>query len=326
VYGFDTIRPDLRELVTRMQGRLHSVKVFLIMDHKNAPDGRIFAQQRESAEKLEAALETAGIAAEEILPRNVREDCAEPLRHMDRNLFALNPESRPGPAGDALTLYAGGTPWDEAEKVSETLRIWHEQGIPWNEMAIALPSGAASGNLLKANITVQHINNSAGIMNFDECFDMCRMGIILYGLYPSHEVDKSKLDIRPVMQWKTHISHIKTLPAGREISYGGTYVTTRDTVVATVPVGYADGYPRCLSNCGRVILHGRYAPILGRVCMDQFMVDVTDIPGVMEHDEVVLIGEDGGDRITFEEWEELTGLLNYELSCHISARVPRFFV
>lgn len=157
VYGFDTIRPDLRELVTRMQGRLHSVKVFLIMDHKNAPDGRIFAQQRESAEKLEAALETAGIAAEEILPRNVREDCAEPLRHMDRNLFALNPESRPGPAGDALTLYAGGTPWDEAEKVSETLRIWHEQGIPWNEMAIALPSGAASGNLLKANLEINGI-------------------------------------------------------------------------------------------------------------------------------------------------------------------------
>ena len=115
------------------------------------------------------------------------------------------------------------------------------------------------------NIPIKHINNSAGIMNFDEYFDMCRMGIILYGLYPSAEVDKSLLSIKPCLQWTTHISHIKTLEPGREISYGGTYVTTKETKVATVPVGYADGYPRCLSNKGKVIVNGKFAPIIGRV-------------------------------------------------------------
>ena len=131
----------------------------------------------------------------------------------------------------------------------------------------------------RIHIPIKHINNSAGIMNFDEAFDMCRMGIITYGLYPSGEVNKALLDIKPVMTWKTHISHIKTLPAGREISYGGDYVTTRDTVIATIPVGYADGYPRCLSNRGKVIIGGKYAPITGRVCMDQFMVDISSIDG-----------------------------------------------
>ncbi|MGN1201711.1 MAG: alanine racemase, partial [Eubacterium sp.] len=113
-------------------------------------------------------------------------------------------------------------------------------------------------------IPIKHLNNSAGIMVFDEVFDMVRSGIITYGLYPSGEVDKALLDIKPAMEWKTHISHIKTLEPGREISYGGTYKTERDTVVATIPVGYADGYPRCLSNLGRVIVNGKYANIIGR--------------------------------------------------------------
>ena len=141
-------------------------------------------------------------------------------------------------------------------------------------------------------IPVKHLNNSAGIMNFDEYFDMCRMGIILYGLYPSDEVDPALLSIKPVMEWKTYISHVKTLEPGREISYGGTFKTEADTKIATIPVGYADGYPRCLSNLGRVIINGKYAPITGRVCMDQFMVNVTGIdckPG----DEVTLVGRQG---------------------------------
>lgn len=175
------------------------------------------------------------------------------------------------------------------------------------------------------DIPIKHISNSAGIMVLDDTFDMVRSGIITYGLYPSAEVDQSLMDIKPSMEWKTHISHIKTLEAGREISYGGTYVTDKETVVATIPVGYADGYPRCLSNIGRVIVNGKYAPILGRVCMDQFMVDITGIPDVKEENEVTLVGCDGELTLTMEEISEMAHSFNYELPCRISRRVPRVY-
>jgi alanine racemase len=174
-------------------------------------------------------------------------------------------------------------------------------------------------------IPIKHINNSAGIMNFDEYFDMCRMGIVTYGLYPSEEVDKKLLDIKPVMSWVTHISHIKTLEAGREISYGGTYVTNEPRVIATIPVGYADGYPRCLSNIGRVIINGKYAPIVGRVCMDQFMVDISDIDNVSVDTEVVLVGAQGDSVLTMEEVSNAAHSFNYELPCRVSRRVPRVY-
>lgn len=175
------------------------------------------------------------------------------------------------------------------------------------------------------NIPVKHLNNSAGIMNFDEYFDMCRMGIILYGLYPSEEVDKSLLDINPVMSWLTHITHIKTLEPGREISYGGTYKTTEPRVIATIPVGYADGYPRCLSNKGRVIINGQYANIVGRVCMDQFMVDVTDVKGVDLNSTVTLVGSDGDACLSMEEVSNSAHSFNYELPCRVARRVPRVY-
>lgn len=176
------------------------------------------------------------------------------------------------------------------------------------------------------NVEIRHLNNSAGIMVFDNYFDMVRSGIITYGLYPSDEVDKSLLNIEPALQWKTHISHIKTLPAGREISYGGTYKTTGDTVIATIPVGYADGYPRSLSNKGRIIINGRYAPIVGRICMDQFMVNVTDIPDAKVGDCVTLVGADGDACLSMEEVSNLSGSFNYELPCRISRRVPRVYI
>ncbi|MGN0535499.1 MAG: alanine racemase [Eubacterium sp.] len=176
------------------------------------------------------------------------------------------------------------------------------------------------------NVEIRHLNNSAGIMVFDNYFDMVRSGIITYGLYPSEEVDKSLLNIEPALQWKTHISHIKTLPAGREISYGGTYKTTADTVIATIPVGYADGYPRSLSNKGRVIINGKYAPIVGRICMDQFMVNVTDIPDAKVGDCVTLVGADGDACLSMEEVSNLSGSFNYELPCRISRRVPRVYI
>ena len=174
-------------------------------------------------------------------------------------------------------------------------------------------------------IPIKHLNNSAGIMNFDEYFDMCRMGIILYGLYPSEEVDKSLLDIKPVMSWLTHISHIKTLEAGREVSYGGTFKTTEPRVIATIPVGYADGYPRCLSNKGRVIINGQYAPIVGRVCMDQFMVDVTDVDGAGLDSTVTLVGKDGDAELSMEEVSNSAYSFNYELPCRVARRVPRTY-
>lgn len=174
-------------------------------------------------------------------------------------------------------------------------------------------------------IPIKHLNNSAGIMNFDEYFDMCRMGIILYGLYPSEEVDKSLLDIKPVMSWLTHISHIKTLEAGREVSYGGTFKTTEPRVIATIPVGYADGYPRCLSNKGRVIINGQYAPIVGRVCMDQFMVDVTDVDGAELDSTVTLVGKDGDAELSMEEVSNSAYSFNYELPCRVARRVPRTY-
>lgn len=174
------------------------------------------------------------------------------------------------------------------------------------------------------NIPIKHINNSAGIMNFDEYFDMCRMGIILYGLYPSHEVDENLLKIKPVMEWRAHITHIKELEPGREISYGGTYKTGETRRIATIPVGYADGYPRCLSNKGKVIINGEFAPITGRVCMDQFMVDITGIDAKVG-DTVVLVGKSGRKELSMEEVSESAYSFNYELPCRVARRVPRTY-
>lgn len=174
------------------------------------------------------------------------------------------------------------------------------------------------------NIPIKHINNSAGIMNFDEYFDMCRMGIILYGLYPSHEVDENLLKIKPVMEWRAHITHIKELEPGREISYGGTYKTSEARRIATIPVGYADGYPRCLSNKGKVLINGEFAPITGRVCMDQFMVDITGIDAKVG-DTVVLVGKSGSKELSMEEVSESAYSFNYELPCRVARRVPRTY-
>ena len=177
----------------------------------------------------------------------------------------------------------------------------------------------------EVEIPIKHLNNSAGIMNFDEYFDMCRMGIITYGLYPSDEVDKGILGLEPIMSWHAKISHIKELEPNREISYGGTFKTDKVTKVATVPVGYADGFPRCLSNKGRVIINGKYAKILGRVCMDQFMVDVSDIECNV-NDEVVLFGTQKNAHISLDELSNSADSFNYELPCRIPLRVNRVYV
>lgn len=175
-------------------------------------------------------------------------------------------------------------------------------------------------------IPLRHLDNSAGIMNYPHNYEMVRSGIITYGLYPSDEVSPELLDIRPALRWQSKITHLKLLEPGREISYGGTYVTTRPTMVATIPVGYADGYRRNLSNRFYVLIHGQKAPILGRICMDQMMVDVTQIPDVAQGDTVVLVGESGDAKISVEEIAAAADSFNYEFVCGISRRVPRIYV
>ena len=167
-----------------------------------------------------------------------------------------------------------------------------------------------------------HLDNSAGIMNFCNHYNMVRAGIVLYGLYPSEEVPKEILPLKPAMSWHSNISCLKWLPAGREISYGGTYITEKDTHIATIPVGYADGYRRNLSGKFYVLIRGKKAPILGRVCMDQMMVDVTDIPDVQPGDDVVLMGE----SISAETIAKACDSFNYEQVCSVSRRVPRQYI
>jgi alanine racemase len=177
------------------------------------------------------------------------------------------------------------------------------------------------------SIPLLHCSNSAGIMRLEEAqMDLVRAGITIYGLYPSNEVDRNLLKLRPAMELKSTVSYVKDVPAGVGISYGGTYVTDKPIRVATIPVGYADGYPRSLSNKGYVLIHGKRAPILGRICMDQFMVNVTGIQDVNAGDQVTLIGNDGDACILMEELGDLSGRFAYEFACGISARVPRVYL
>ena len=176
-------------------------------------------------------------------------------------------------------------------------------------------------------IPVKHICNSAAIIDKDDGFmDMVRSGIVTYGLYPSDEVNKDKLKVKPAMELRSVVINVKTIHEGSTVGYGSTYVAQKPTVIATIPVGYADGYPRMLSNKGDVLIHGKRARIVGRVCMDQFMVDVTDIPDVSTGDSVTLIGRDGDETITCDEIGEISGRFNYEFLCCITRRVPRVYI
>lgn len=180
---------------------------------------------------------------------------------------------------------------------------------------------------LDIKIPIKHCSNSAGVVELPEAnFDMVRPGITVYGLEPSDEVSKERVKLTPALSLHSHIVFIKELEAGRAVSYGGTFVAKQPVRVATIPVGYGDGYPRSLSNKGYVLIHGKKAPILGRVCMDQFMVDVTDIPEAKEDDPVTLVGRDGEECITAEQIGELSGRFNYEFVCDLGKRVPRVYV
>ncbi len=176
-------------------------------------------------------------------------------------------------------------------------------------------------------VPIHHAANSAAIIEMGGThWDMVRAGISIYGMYPSDEVSRTEVKLEPVMSLHSFVTYVKDIPAGTEVSYGGIFKANRRTKVATVPVGYGDGYPRNLSGRGSVLIRGRRAPILGRVCMDQFMADVTDIPGVCADDPVTLIGCDGGERITVEELARTGGGFHYEIVCDIGRRVPRVYV
>lgn len=203
---------------------------------------------------------------------------------------------------------------DEAEKASAYGQLGQFQDV--------LESLRARG----LAIPLRHCANSAAIAEMPEAdLGLVRAGIILYGLWPSREVRRDSLSLMPAMELKSRIVQIKELEAGRRVSYGGTYQLKERRKVATVPVGYADGYPRSLSNRGHVLIHGKKAPILGRICMDQMMADVTDIPGVKLLDTVTLLGEDGGAFLGMEELGDVSGRFNYEFACLIGKRMPRVY-
>lgn len=169
-----------------------------------------------------------------------------------------------------------------------------------------------------------HCSNSAGIIDLKEAnFDLVRAGISLYGLYPSEEVKKENVSLIPALELVSHVIFVKEVPKGTSISYGGTFVTDKVMKIATIPIGYGDGYPRSLSNKGYVLIRGKKAPIVGRVCMDQMMVDVTDIDGVQYMDEVTLIGKNQEQEIRVETLSDLSGRFNYEFVCDLSKRIPR---
>ncbi|GAB4256591.1 alanine racemase [Deferrisoma sp.] len=170
---------------------------------------------------------------------------------------------------------------------------------------------------------IRHAANTAGILALPEShLDLVRAGIGLYGIYPSDEVVRSA-DLRPVLRWTTRIAHLKDVPPGTPLSYGRTHVTPGPRRIATLPVGYGDGYPRLLSNRGAVLVRGRRAPVVGRVCMDMILVDVTEVPGAEPGDEVVLLGRQGEEEIPADELARLTGTIPYEITCNVGKRVPR---
>ncbi len=175
-------------------------------------------------------------------------------------------------------------------------------------------------------IPIKHISNSAGIIDIPEAnLDLVRCGIATYGLYPSYDVDKSHVKLKPSLSLRTHVSFVKEVDAGIGVSYGGTYTTSNTTKIATIPVGYGDGYPRNLSSKGRVLIRGKSAPIIGRICMDQFMVDVSHIDVIEQGDVVTLIGKDGDEYISVEELADLSGSFNYEFICNLGKRIPRLY-
>ena len=177
------------------------------------------------------------------------------------------------------------------------------------------------------NIPMRTFANSAAIMELPSVwFDSVRPGIILYGCYPSHEVDKSLIDLKPVMSVRANIVRLALMPEGASVSYGRKFIAKRESLIATIPLGYADGFPRPYSQMGRVLVDGVFAPIAGNICMDQCMIDVTDVPGVKVGDEVIIIGDSGENTILADDIGDATGTINYEIVCAFGQRLPKVYI
>ena len=220
----------------------------------------------------------------------------------------------------------GALKYLEIEGIYTHFPIADEQNDPFTRRQIETFKGVIDQLTDRGfHIPIQHAANSSAILNYPESyFTMIRPGDTLYGLYPSRKVDKSLL-LKPALSWKSKVLTLKQVPKGWSISYGRTYITPTEKRIAIIPVGYADGYNRHFSNKGHVLIRGRRAPIIGLVCMDQFMVDVTDIPDVTVGDEVVLIGKQGKEKITADDLARQLGTINYEIICGIAHRVPRVY-
>ncbi|MEG0923443.1 MAG: alanine racemase [Anaerovoracaceae bacterium] len=196
----------------------------------------------------------------------------------------------------------------------------HQQEAKYNNFYNALTAAGIE-------IPFRTLANSASIMELPSIhFDAVRPGIILYGCYPSDEVDKNQLSIKPVMSIKANIVHLKDVPADFSVGYGRKYISKKPSKVATIALGYADGYPRPYSAHAKVIVNGVFAPIAGNICMDQCMIDVTDVPNVKVGDEVIVMGTDGKNTILADDIANATGTINYEITCALGQRLPKVYV
>ena len=249
-------------------------------------------------------------------------------------LGILTDAHRPGPAGVAPADAAirevtkmAALPGLQLEGIFTHFASADSADKSYTDEQLALFTGFLD-RLQTAGLTfeIRHAANSGGIIDIPQThLDMVRAGISLYGLYPSDEVRKSAITLTPALAWKARIVHIKQVPAGFHVSYGMTYRTEKSTTIATIPVGYGDGYSRLLSNRGSMLVGGRRVPIVGRVCMDLTMIDVGGIADVAVDDEVVMLGRQGEEAVTADDIADLLGTINYEVVTAISARVPRVF-
>ena len=184
-------------------------------------------------------------------------------------------------------------------------------------------------NKLNINIPLKHVSNSGAIIDMPETFqdlDAVRAGIILYGYYPSNEVKKENLSLKPALTIKAKVAHVKEMDENMYISYGRTFKTNRKSIIATIPIGYADGYSRLLIPGAKVIINGKFAPVVGRICMDQCMIDVTDIGPVKTGDEVIILGQSGGLKINADDYAQILGTINYEILCMFKHRIPKVYI
>lgn len=214
-----------------------------------------------------------------------------------------------------MGLFSHMSTADEADKTFS-----HEQERKYNDFTAALKNAGIE-------IPLRTFANSASITELSSVnFDMVRPGIIMYGCYPSNEVDKTLIDLKPVMSVKANIVHLKSVPAGFSVSYGRSFITERPSKIATIELGYSDGYPRPCSKHAQVIVNGTLAPIAGNICMDQCMIDVTDVPDVKLGNEVIVMGSDGKLTISADDIASATGTISYEILCAFGQRLPKVYL